>query len=444
MIRILIIIPVLIALSCLTSFAQIESVNVEAYYIADADDATDTIGGQLEEGSVTYRIFVNLLPGSKIISIYGDDNHPLVFSSDQAFFNHREEGITFGKDLNKNRYSIGTVALDSYITLGQSSRSFSQGAFFGVPKDKDQDGSVVGGENNDGGSAQISTGLLTNDDIRIGQPLTVSDGLYFSNALPDSWIDIGFIDLISNTDTTIFGATTPKSHFSMNNVSLRNSGVSGVDPEENQILVAQLTTKGDFSFEINLEVEIKEGDLLKTVKYVARNQVLQQDEVFQPLLSYPYECGCTDPNFLEASTTYACTDNSKCLTPVVLGCMDSLACNYNAAANFNVQDVCCYVGYCNDLDLSVICPDLHPRGEIALGQIKLFPNPVVDQLFIDLDFVEHNDIKYSIYDLLGHTVKEGVMANQERHIELSSLTTGYFTLQLNMNEQYFALPFVKM
>ena len=75
--------------------------------------------------------------------------------------------------------------------------------------------------------------------------------------------------------------------------------------------MAQLTTKGEIEFEINLEVEIKEGDQYRTVKYVARNEALSQDEIFEPLLNYPYECGCNDPNFMEASTTFACTDNSK-------------------------------------------------------------------------------------------------------------------------------------
>lgn len=444
MLRNLITIPFLISLSYLASFAQIESVNVETYYITDDLDATDTGGGHLEEGAVTYRIYIDLLPGSKILSIYGDNDHPLVFSSDQPFFNHSEEGITFGKDLNKNRLSTGTVPLDSYITLGQCSRSFSQGAYFGVPKDKDQDGSVVGGVHNDGGSEQIPTGLLTNDDSRIGQPLTTADGLHFSSELPDSWIDIGFIDLLSNTDTTIFGAATPKNSFNMTDVSLRNSGVYGVDPEDNQILVAQLTTKGEFSFEINLEVEIKEGDVFKIVKYVARNVALHENEIFEPLLSYPYECGCTDPDFMEASTTFACTDNSKCLTPVVLGCMDSLACNYNPSANFNVQDVCCYVGYCNDLDLSVICPDLQPRGEIRQDQIKLFPNPVLDELSVDLDFVLNNDIQYTIYDMYGKMMKEGVMKGQNRNMDVINLSPGYFTLQLYMDDHFFAIPFVKM
>jgi hypothetical protein len=42
-----------------------KNVLVETYYIADSDDLTNTTGGQLSEGSKTYRIFVEMEPGSK-------------------------------------------------------------------------------------------------------------------------------------------------------------------------------------------------------------------------------------------------------------------------------------------------------------------------------------------------------------------------------------------
>ncbi len=433
----------LLNLCCLTAFSQIESVIVETYYISNADDATDTLGGDFEEGYTTYRIFIDLLPETKIVSIYGNERHPLVFSSTEPFFNHQEEGITFGKDLSRNRYEIGTVPLDTYITLGQCSKSFSQGAYFGIPKHDDQDGSIVGGENNDGGSQEIPSGLLNNTNSQVGIPLTTADGLTLSQTLPDSWIEVGFKDLVMNTDTTIFGSNGLKETFTSINALLKNSGVIGIDPVQNEILVAQLTTLGDISFEINLELEILVEGVPQLVKYVARNEALAEHEVFQPLLSYPYECGCTDPDYLEASTLFACTDNSKCLTQIVIGCMDSLACNYNREANFNLPELCCYVGFCHDLDISVVCPDLQPREGIDRNQIKLYPNPVNSELIIALEFVLHNDIAFIIYDMLGRSVHQGVMQGQTKHIEVSHLVQGYFTLQMNINGELFSLPFVK-
>src|SRR3954471_93608 len=85
------------------SFAQIENVIVETYYVSDSNDATDTTGGYLEPGSTTYRIYVDLAPGNKIRKIYGDANHALKISSTESFFNNKADGQSFGKDFSKNR-----------------------------------------------------------------------------------------------------------------------------------------------------------------------------------------------------------------------------------------------------------------------------------------------------------------------------------------------------
>lgn len=66
--------------------------------------------------------------------------------------------------------------------------------------------------------------------------------------------------------------------------------------------------------------------------------------------------------------------------------MDTLACNYNSKANFKISTLCCYVGFCNDLDLKVVCPDLKIRDQSEeYLQYKIFPNPAQDQ--IEIQFV---------------------------------------------------------
>jgi hypothetical protein len=444
MIRCVFIIAVLIGLCSLSSFSQIKHLRVETYYISNADDATDTLGGHLEEGSTTYRIFIELLPDSKLLSIYGDANHPLVFTSTAPFFNHKEEGITFGKDLSRNRFEIGTVPLDSYITLGQCSKSFAQGAYFGIPKEEDLDGSAIGGENNDGGSEAVASGLLINEDAQMGLPLTTADGLTVMSQLPGSWIEIGFIDLSSGKDTTIFGSVAPKYNFNRKDVILKNSGNKGGDLQQNEILVAQLTTKGEITFEINVVVEINIGGTLKTVRYVAQNESLSENEIFESLLSYPYSCGCKDPAYLEANPSFACEDNSKCLTLAVLGCMDSLACNYDPAANYNIQDICCYVGYCHDFDLSVACPNLEPREDFNEDYVKISPNPAYDELELAIGFVFMADIHWAIFDLAGKPVAQGILQGQDKFIPIHTLAGGYYALQLTANDKMIISSFVKI
>ena len=134
--------------------AQIENIIVEKYYISDSNDAMDTTGGALEVGSVTYRIYADLMPGTRLRKIYGDANHAFKISSTEIFFNNKADGQSFGKDFSKNRLEENTVALDTWLTIGQIARVASK-TYFGVLKINDDDGSFIGGLNNDGGSSGI-------------------------------------------------------------------------------------------------------------------------------------------------------------------------------------------------------------------------------------------------------------------------------------------------
>ena len=95
---------------------------MEKYYISDSIDETDTTGSVLPAGSKTYRIYIDLMPGSKIKKIYGDVNHALKISSTATFFNNSVDGQSFAKDFSKNRYLENTVALDTWLTLGQTTK----------------------------------------------------------------------------------------------------------------------------------------------------------------------------------------------------------------------------------------------------------------------------------------------------------------------------------
>ena len=84
--------------------AQLEKVIIEKYYVSDANDATDVDGGGVAVGSTTYRIYVDLKPGTILKRIYGDANHPFSISSSEVFFNNILDGRTFAKDFIKGRY----------------------------------------------------------------------------------------------------------------------------------------------------------------------------------------------------------------------------------------------------------------------------------------------------------------------------------------------------
>lgn len=399
--------------------SHIENVLVEKYYISDANDSSDTISGGLTEGSITYRVFLDLDTLCALRAIYGDTNHALVITSTAPFFNHLDRGRTFGHDLNNSALDEGTVALDSWLSLGAASNQK-----FGVPKDLDPDGSYVGGSNNDGGSEEIPGGLLVNDDPDAGIPLTTADGLMPGTGpvTPPSFTVQG------NDPANVFADSTLSPTFISYNtrVGCSTPGVNG-PTTDNRILLGQFTTAGELAFELNVEVETDDGTI---IHYVANDSILLADETASGLLVYPPQCGCMDPNFLEYDPNAGCDDGS-CATPIIFGCLDTLACNYDPNANFNVAELCCYgPDSCNGLDITIICPDIG-MDEIAAGPtLETFPNPASDRLHVAVQGPRMEEGTIILQDAMGRPVATATIVDHAE-IDLTGLAKGPYVLTLN-------------
>jgi len=337
------------------TFSQgLEDVIVETYYISDANDATDTDGGLLPAGTTTYRIYLDLAPNYKLETVYGSPDHELRIETTTLFFNNEDRGEISGDLIGDNRLDDNTVALDSWITIGAASESH-----FGVLKQDDPDGSIVGGDNNDGGSAGIPGGLLVNDDPDAGIPLTTSDGLIDGT--------VSSIQLIADNLSIfdVFDNVNDGPVFSTNNGAWAVLGGLEGQTAENRILVAQITTNGELSFSLNVRVNTIDGSG-DPIDYVSGDPA--GDEVFFPALNFPLVAveGCTDPaacNFDPAATD----DDGSCLVPEenctecsgedlviidddgdgvcnaeeVEGCTDPTACNFNP--NATDEDGSCLV-----------------------------------------------------------------------------------------------------
>jgi hypothetical protein len=381
--------------------AQLENIIVEKYYISDANDATDTLGGGIEPGTTTYRVYADLAQGTKLRRIYGDASHPIIFSSTEPFFNNKADGRSFGYQFARNRYRENTVALDTWITISSTTTSSARQG--GILKANDLNGSFIGGVNNDGGSAEIADGLLVNAVSELGIPLTTADGMDSLDILPTGFNHYGFEDIISGDDSTILGSIVPQNYFESRNAGLLCEGAMGVDTIVNHVLLAQLTTKGELEFEINIELEVPAAVGTNIVKYVARDSGIIDGEVFSPLLRYPPVCGCTDADYLEYSPIYACSNPDSCQTLIVLGCTDPLACNFNPSANFNVQEICCYIGDCGDLNIADVCPELSIESQ-AQSKLVLYPNPGINGFSIMLPFKFGEFVSVSLFSTTGQLV----------------------------------------
>jgi hypothetical protein len=427
--------------------AQLEKVIVEKYYVSDSNDFTDTSGGIVSIGSTTYRIYIDLAPGSILKKIYGDPNHPFEITSTEVFFNNILDGKSFGKDLTKVSLSENTVALDSWITLGQVPKKQGTKTYYGILKNQDDDGSFIGGINNDGGSALIPTGLLVNNDPSCGIPLTVADGIDTMTVTPNSWSDVGVVDFTSGNDSTIFGSLVPKKEFISTGFSLSNSGVTGVNLDSNQVIIAQLTTKGDLSFKINLELEKSVNGVPTLVKYVAKDTLLVAGEIFfSPFLSYPQSCGCDDPDFLEYNSSFVCYLEGSCQTPIKIGCMDSMACNYDPAVNINVEELCCYPGFCADRNIEEVCPSLMGND----FDLNLYPNPTSGDITMNLISGNACNWNYEVYNTYGSVKLSGSFTTTESELnivlplDLSNIDLGMYRLKVSNGDLSKHKLFIKL
>ncbi len=417
--------------------AQVKDLVVETYYIADQNDIKFPDFGELPLGATTYRIFVELEPGSTLVQMYGDANHPIKFASTESVFNNSETGSNFGYDIVRGDMKANTTALDSWLTLGQVARNTSTDVQFGVLKERDING-VSGGL----GIHTNTNNILKNNVSSMGLPLTVADGLLPSTLRPTNWLFTGFVDNVSGEELTIFGIGKNTKEFSSKQLVLRNNGVKGVDAEKNTILLGQITTKGQISFDINLEVKDKNG---VSKKYVATNSTIAANEVYSSVLRYPKICGCKDSSFVEYKSEAVCEDKTKCKNKIVFGCMDSLACNYNRSANVNIDALCCYIGYCNDEDLEVVCPTIKARQGTGQLFMDIMPNPVINELNFEHNIEINNYAKVQIFDITGRLRREWKLRDIKGvGIDLQYLNQGSYLLKVSNKQESVSKYFIKI
>lgn len=224
--------------------SALEGIIVEKYYTSNAQDAADTTGGFLPIGSVTYRIYVHLKLGYTMQAVYGVPKHELRIETTTEFYNNRYAGNQTGDLVDSKKINDNNVALDSWVTMGAATQSH-----FGILKSEDKDGSILNKKS-----------------------LDKADGLIKSKVSP-----IAFFGL----DLSFFNSVNKAVKFSSANGSWAVFGGVKGPISENKILIAQLTTNGKLSFDLNIQVGTPTGGL---VQYVAKNP--EDAEIKFPGLTY--------------------------------------------------------------------------------------------------------------------------------------------------------------
>jgi hypothetical protein len=237
----------------------LENIIVEKYYVSNAGDAAGSIG-ILPVGSVTYRVYADMLPGYKFQAAYGVPGHTLNISTSTTFFNNEDRGATT-PGYSKNNAADNTVMLDSWLSVGAGCSGN-----FGIMKTEDN------------GVANVvnSNGILQNNDPSAGIPITMQDGLYAGAPLPVTFVGISSADLAALDATSQAGSIFTTSNGSWAALG----GTLGPVAATNRVLIAQLTTTGCLYLELNIQIGTPTGGVQN---YVAKNPV-GNEILFPPLI----------------------------------------------------------------------------------------------------------------------------------------------------------------
>lgn len=243
----------------------LENIIVEKYYIADANDAAADQSGNLKAGAVTYRIYADMLPGYRFQAAYGIPGHELKIATTTFFYNS-ENGASVANDISFKDLGNSTLMLDSWLSVGAGCS-----AAFGLPKTEDDTSKTIKNLNN--------PAVLQNAAVEAGIPIKERDGLKI--ATPQAVVTFFGIE----KDVEIFGNTTAVkngSEFLTTNGSWASFGGAIGPNADNKVLIAQLTTDGKLSFELNIQIGSPKGGV---ENYVAKNPVGK--EVSIPSLTFP-------------------------------------------------------------------------------------------------------------------------------------------------------------
>jgi hypothetical protein len=255
-------------------FAQqgLQGIWVEPYYVTSkADHDAFNSGGPLEEGAVTYRIYVDLEPGYRFQAAYGSPEHPLEISSDHVFFNHNHSGNTHPNIIPERDLARDIVLLDSWVTAGAATENH-----LGIPRKFDflaQDGLL----RFKGGYLENTVRLSEEDTSPLTIKLSDCDGLARTEHLP--------VTTIYNMDSlgwAMSSVSRAKSLVVNNGAwACMGKGTMGADSlSGNHVLIAQITTAGNLNYKLNIMIGTPEG---KSIQYVYANP--QDREVLHPALT---------------------------------------------------------------------------------------------------------------------------------------------------------------
>lgn len=241
-----------------------EKIYVEKYYVASSSDTLlNQYTGPLKKGAVTYRVYVDLLPGYRLQAVYGTKKHPMFIKTSTYFYNNSDLGSACPNVIPRKALWKNTLMLDSWLTIGIAAEEF-----IGIPKSQDDTLYTVKHEKK----------FLKNKTRRMGASLLERDGMKSVAISPKvTFFGIDSLDYVLGNKSL-----GNKLYVDNGAWATLGKGTVGADSlGNNQVLIAQLTTDGILSMNLNIQIGSPDG---KIINYVARNP--EGNEIVNNALSF--------------------------------------------------------------------------------------------------------------------------------------------------------------
>jgi hypothetical protein len=168
------------------------------------------------------------------------------------------------------------------------------------------------------------------------------------------------------------------------------------------------------------------------------NPAANQDDGTCILVGDP--CDDNDPNTVFDQISVNCNCVGQ---PMIMGCMDQAACNFNPLAN--MEDVCFFIGdACDDGDSNTV-NDVFNANCVCAGtigveevtsahQVVLFPNPTEGNVTVTVKGAQSGKTVINVYNGLGQRVAResvNIQGNSSTfNLNLSSLSAGMYWVEM--------------
>lgn len=424
--------------SMLYSQNGLENIIVEKYYISSA---ADNIGDYpLAEGSTTYRIYVDLLENYNFQAVYGDPNHKLELKTTTYFFNNEDRGNS-SPTYTKSQAANNTVMLDSWVSCGGA----ASGQIGVLKSDDDGAATIVNAD-----------GILQNDATLAGIPLTQEDGMITGTVRSVNFtpgLDVSMLEDINNNGDTfqVGGSGSPTDGGSW----YATPGVTGLTAL-NRVLIAQITTDGDFSFELNIQIGTPTGDVQK---YVANNPTGNEIQIASLIQSF--NATGSNPTISITSPTTNSTfieNNSVTITANALDTdgtiasveffIDGTSIGIDNSAPYSAN----YVTITGNHEITAIATDndgLTTTSSIIeitvdddtkilqiskQDKILIYPT-IITNSNVTIDNLNSNLLQYKIFDAIGNCKLEGQNSSSKIILDLSKFAEGIYFISVNSETQ---------